>query len=256
MSAANLPATVPSSPADIGGPAAAETIPAPESTPAGRLPVPDQVDRIAHRIKTWRTAAGMSLQVLANRSVVSPSTIHKIENGQTVPTIAVLLKLAEGLGRRPTELLDDAEGESGAVHTRSGAGPVFETQRGVQIQWLMSDAMAPEVELWRVTHPAGFHFGDEKIKHLSGDVVLLVEAGRIEVTVGSDRFILDEGDTLHFKGTQPHSWRNASEEPSTALLMGNVQAGGRSGLVERMRRLRCMATSVHEIPRARVTPSV
>jgi transcriptional regulator with XRE-family HTH domain len=36
---------------------------------------------------------------------VSASTIHKIENLQTVPTIAVLLKVAHGLGRKSSELL-------------------------------------------------------------------------------------------------------------------------------------------------------
>ncbi len=212
------------------------------------LPVAEQVDRIAHRIKTWRTAAGMSLQVLANRSDVSPSTIHKIENGQTVPTIAVLLKLAEGLGRRPTELLEDADGESGAIHTPAGTGPQLVTGRGLHIEWLIGEALAPEVEVWRITHPESFSFGGERIKHLSGDVVLMVEQGELEVRVANDEFTLGAGDTIHFKGTQPHSWSNTHSGPTTALLLGNVQAGGRSGLVARMRRLRCAATPVGEAP--------
>ncbi len=245
MSAANLSYSTPSTPqAD----APIQTR-APSEAP---LPVTEQVDRIAHRIKTWRTAAGMSLQVLANRSDVSPSTIHKIENGQTVPTIAVLLKLAEGLGRRPTELLEDADGESGAVHTPAGTGAELVTGRGLRIEWLVGEALAPEVELWRITHPEAFSFGGERIKHLSGDVVLMVEQGRLEVRVGNDGFDLGPGDTIHFKGTQPHSWRNAADVPTTALLLGNVQAGARSGLVARMRRLRCDAksTGIGETPTA------
>jgi transcriptional regulator with XRE-family HTH domain len=211
------------------------------TTPARSLPVTEQVDRIAHRIKTWRNAAGMSLQVLANRSDVSPSTIHKIENGQTVPTIAVLLKLAEGLGRRPTELLEDADGESGAIHTKAGTSAHLVTTRGLEIEWLIGEALAPELEIWRITHPESFSFGGERVKHLSGDVVLMVEEGELEVRIANDSFVLGAGDTIHFKGTQPHSWRNTSDGPTTALLLGNVQAGGRSGLVARMRRLRCTA---------------
>jgi len=252
MSAPNLsypsPSSDPSSPAPGSTPGSTpEQTPGSKAAPSARdsggaLPVAEQVDRIAHRIKTWRTAAGMSLQVLANRSGVSPSTIHKIENGQTVPTIAVLLKLAEGLGRRPTELLEDADGESGAVHTAAGTGAQLVTGRGVGIEWLIGDAMAPELEVWRVTHPEGFTFGVDRIKHLSGDVVLLVESGQLEVRVANDEFLLGAGDTLHFKGTQPHAWSNVNEGPTVALLVGNVQAGARSGLVARMRRLRCGAT--------------
>lgn len=218
--------------------------PASGSRTGASLPVAEQVDRIAHRIKTWRTAAGMSLQVLANRSGVSPSTIHKIENGQTVPTIAVLLKLAEGLGRRPTELLEDADGESGAVHTPARTGAELVTASGMHIEWLIGEALAPEVEIWRITHPKGFGFGSERVKHLSGDVVLMVEEGCLEVRVANDVFLVAAGDTLHFKGTQPHAWSNVHDGPTRALLVGNVQAGARGGLVARMRRLRCGATPI------------
>lgn len=249
MSAANLsyPASdAPSSSRNAPTPGLAATDALAGLAPSGALPVREQVDRIAHRIKTWRTAAGMSLQVLANRSGVSPSTIHKIENGQTVPTIAVLLKLAEGLGRRPTELLEDADGESGAMHTPAGSGDRLVTERGLEIDWLIGEALAPELEIWRITHPVGFSFGGDRIKHLSGDVVLMVEAGRLEVRVANDLFLLDPGDTLHFKGTQPHAWKNVAEGKTTALMLGNVQAGARSGLVARMRRLRCAANQPNQ----------
>lgn len=73
---------------------------------------------------------------------------------------------------------------------------------------------------------------------ISGDIILLVETGQLEARVGNEVFTLGAGDTLHFKGTQPHSWANVGEMPTTALLLGNVQAGARSGLVARMRRLR------------------
>jgi transcriptional regulator with XRE-family HTH domain len=51
----------------------------------------ESVNRVAGRIKLWRSEANLSLQELANRSAVSPSTIHKIEHCQTVPTISVVL---------------------------------------------------------------------------------------------------------------------------------------------------------------------
>ena len=63
----------------------------------------DDLKRIASRIREWRDAAGLTLQKLGDRAGVSASTIHKIENLQTIPTIAVLLKIANGLNRRPSE---------------------------------------------------------------------------------------------------------------------------------------------------------
>jgi transcriptional regulator with XRE-family HTH domain len=67
---------------------------------------------MAIRIRTWRDEAGMNLQQIGDQSGVSASTIYKIENLQTVPTIAVLLKVSNGLNRRPSELLADVEAGS------------------------------------------------------------------------------------------------------------------------------------------------
>ena len=71
--------------------------------------VDEDLKRIAARIRSWRDEAGLTLQQLGDRSNVSASTIHKIENLQTVPTIAVLLKVAHGLNRRPSELLAEVD---------------------------------------------------------------------------------------------------------------------------------------------------
>jgi len=71
--------------------------------------VDEDLKRIAHRLRSWRSDAGLTLQRLGDLSGVSASTIHKMENLQTVPTISVLLKVAHGLNRRPSELLAEVE---------------------------------------------------------------------------------------------------------------------------------------------------
>ncbi|GEK09614.1 helix-turn-helix transcriptional regulator [Pseudoalteromonas sp. McH1-7] len=54
-------------------------------------------DYIGKLIRSYRSAECTSLQALADRSGVSRSMIAQIESGQTVPTIAVLAKLAEAM---------------------------------------------------------------------------------------------------------------------------------------------------------------
>ncbi len=57
-------------------------------------------------IKVWdlRTQRGMSLRTLATCSGISKSTINRIENGVTSPTIAELDALANVLGCAITDL--------------------------------------------------------------------------------------------------------------------------------------------------------
>ncbi len=71
----------------------------------------EDLKRIAARIRRWGDEADLTLQQLGDRSGVSANTIHKIENLQTVPTIAVLLKIASGLNRLPSELLSEVDAD-------------------------------------------------------------------------------------------------------------------------------------------------
>ena len=54
---------------------------------------------ISGRVRRWREEKGLTLQQLAERSDLAPSTVQKVETGQMIPSVAVLLKLARGLGR-------------------------------------------------------------------------------------------------------------------------------------------------------------
>jgi transcriptional regulator with XRE-family HTH domain len=198
--------------------------------------VEESVTRVAARIKRWRGEAGLSLQELANRSDVSPSTIHKIEHCQTVPTIAVVLKLAAGLGRHATELFDDSTEASQAMLTRCDDRQRLASNCGARIEALTAEHGARELGFWRVVHPAGFRFGGDALGQLSGEIVLMVEDGELHVTVGDEHFDLRSGDTLHWKASSPSAWENKGQVTATALLMGSSIDSLRPALVSSMRR--------------------
>ena len=62
-------------------------------------PVDEVVSSIGPKVKELRNMRGYSLQQLSDRSEVSPAAIHKVEQGNMVPTITTLLKLAAALDR-------------------------------------------------------------------------------------------------------------------------------------------------------------
>lgn len=196
----------------------------------------ESVVRVAARIKQWRGEAGLSLQELANRSDVSPSTIHKIEHCQTVPTIAVVLKLAAGLGRHPTELFEDADQSSSTFLIRADKRRELTTPQGARIQELAGDPATRDLGMWRVEHPPGFSFSKRTMNHVSGEVVLYIETGELQVRVGDEDFSLDTGDTLHFKASSPYSWQNVSDESTVAVILGNTSDAIRPALVAQMGR--------------------
>jgi quercetin dioxygenase-like cupin family protein len=153
-----------------------------------------------------------------------------------VPTIAVVLKLAAGLGRHATELFEDADQTSSTILIRSDQRRELTTSRGARIQSLAGDPATRDLGVWRVVHPPGFSFGKETLSHVSGEVVLYVETGQLEVRIGDEDFSLTDGDSLHFKASSPYSWRNTSDSSAVAVIMGNTSDALRPALVAQMRR--------------------
>lgn len=212
-----------------------------ESTREAQLDIAEELARIADRVRHWRTEAGLTLHVLGERSSVAASTIHKIENCQTVPTIAVLLKVVHALGREPEELLLDARNATNITHTRAAERRQLDSDSGSEIEQLSRGISAGSLDVWRVSHPPGQGMDPEHMDfsfRYDGELLILCEEGHLDVEVGSGSYALRPGDTLHFKTSLPHLWRNNGVSPVRALLFAARPGGLHRGISEGFRVMR------------------
>ncbi len=196
----------------------------------------EDLKRIASRIRSWRDDAGLTLQQLGDRSGVSASTIHKIENLQTVPTIAVLLKVAHGLSRRPSELLAEVDiGRQVAVMRRDDRQTLTIKDRGA-LEHLVGMIPRNKLDVWRVRiEPgvgAGMHGTDAW--QFNGEIVILVEEGLVEADIGGEIFEVGPGDSIHFDPSLPHRWVAAGEKPAQAVVMASIPERLQGDLMERI----------------------
>ena len=73
-------------------------------------PMPENVkDFLAKRVRERRREAGISQEILADRSGLSLALISEIERSATNPSLTTLAKLAKGLGLSIAEMLDQEE---------------------------------------------------------------------------------------------------------------------------------------------------
>jgi transcriptional regulator with XRE-family HTH domain len=181
----------------------------------------DDLKRIAARIRTWRTDARLTLQQLGDRSDVSASTIHKIENLQTVPTIAVLLKVAHGLGRKSSELLAEVEVGDQVAVLRGDDRPRARFGSGGEIEHLIGTIPRSQLDVWRIrlAPDTGVGMPGTEAWQFHGEVALLVEHGFIDAMIGNESYTLSKGDSLHFDPSHPHRWIAAKGEPAQVLVM-------------------------------------
>ena len=58
------------------------------------------------RVKSVRTDRGMTQEALAEAAGLHPTFISNVERGYRVPSVPTLLRLAKGLGVKPSLLVD------------------------------------------------------------------------------------------------------------------------------------------------------
>ena len=192
-----------------------------------------ELERIAQRIRRWREESGLTLQELGRRSSVATSTIQKVETLQMIPTVAVLLKIARGLGRRMSEFIREGGTELDVVHLPTSERHRIGMKRRVLFERLSGDLFDPELELWRVEVHQDQGSGRGTMEY-QGEELILCEQGVVTVLVAEREYVLRAGDSLHFKASIPHAWRNDGPEPARFLVMGTVPTALRAALHTRL----------------------
>ena len=173
--------------------------------------------RIATRVGELRAARALSLDGLAGKSGVSRSMISLIERGESSPTAVVLEKLAAGLGVTLASLFE-ASAAAGAAPT----GPI--ARRDDQPLWRdpasgyrrrnVSPSGVPQpMHIVEVHFPArarvAFESGarDTRVHQQ----VWLLE-GAIDITVGTKRHRLRQGDCLAMELDRPTMFHNPTRK--------------------------------------------
>jgi transcriptional regulator with XRE-family HTH domain len=181
----------------------------------------DEIGKISDRIRQWREEQGITQQELATRSGLAISTVHKVETSQMIPSISVLLKLAHGLGRRPTELVADAGYEESVAVMRGAERESIGRKGRIVVERLSGEIFDPILEMWRVTLHPGTSSGRGPIRN-DGEALIVCEKGSLAVRVGEDEHLLNTGDSIHFKAKIPHSWRNRSRSIVRFTITGTL----------------------------------
>jgi transcriptional regulator with XRE-family HTH domain len=172
---------------------------------------PDVNARIAERVRELRTAQGLSLDTLAARSGVSRSMISLIERGESSPTATVLEKLSGAFGVTMATMFDAAAGQTirGPVVRRADQVEWEDPESGYVRRNVTPPTAKQPMQLVDVEFPPGrrvvFETGPRDVQ-VSQQVWLL--DGTMEITLGTERYRLHEGDCLAMQLDKPMVFQN------------------------------------------------
>jgi len=172
---------------------------------------------IGKKLKATRLKNDMTIQELAETSRVSSNMISRIERGLTIPSVEILMKLASAFGMSINYFVEEAEKGTTVLHTLKGGGePIFFFEDKHQITSLTQGIRDPSFAVFYDTLERGCSSGEGGMVH-TGEEFALVLKGAMEFTIEEQDYRLDEGDSIVFKASMPHRWKNLAD--SQTLVM-------------------------------------
>lgn len=175
----------------------------------------DLASVIGSRLRDRRVERGWTLDELAERSGVSRRMVVNVEQGASNPSIATLLRLSDALGVGLPALVD-VERPGALRVVAAGQAPVLWRGQSGGKAVLVAGTNPPEVvELWDWTLEPGEAHRSEA--HAAGTrELLLVLAGRVELTIGEQKQLLSIGDSAQFAGDVAHGYANPAVDGPAA----------------------------------------
>lgn len=175
---------------------------------------------IAQRVRSLRTARGLSLEQLAGLSGVSKSMISLIERGETSPTAAVLNKLADALSVSLPALFSGGPESAAMPVSRPADQKVWtDPQSGYVRRGLSPTGVASPIELVEVLFPPGKSVAFENAtRSIATHQQMWVLEGEMTVSLGDETWSLHEGDCLAMVLGQQLVFHNPSRKTARYVL--------------------------------------
>jgi transcriptional regulator with XRE-family HTH domain len=185
---------------------------------AGRL-------QIGARLKHARILAGVLMRELAAKVDCTESMISKIESGRVMPSLPMLQRIVDALGRDLPSFFGSDPNSPGVIQRR-GQRAVTTTDpirqgHGVSYERLVPFGAGNLLEgNVHVIEPHGSK--RDPITH-QGETLGFILEGQLELTIETTTYQLNEGDSFFFKNHLTNGYRNLSSGIARILWVNTPQ---------------------------------
>ena len=171
--------------------------------------------QVGPRLRAARREQGLTISEVAEQAGLTAGFISQLERDLTSASLSSLYRICAVLGIRVGNLIDEVP-----------SGKLIRREQQTRRSLAMGDAehlllSSREERRFHVTEshiPPGGSAGDE-LYTLPADVELVyVLRGSLELRVGDEMHVLEEGDTLTYSPRDPHTWRNPSDSDEAVVL--------------------------------------
>ncbi|MBK0421751.1 cupin domain-containing protein [Leucobacter sp. CSA2] len=171
----------------------------------------ESLSALGPRLRAARHGRNWTLEELAERAGMSPSTLSRLESGKRQATLELLLPLTRLLGVSLDDLLAPT-----ARDPRVRRAAI--RKRGRTIAPLTREESATRA--FKITFHPDAPQGDPRVHE--GQEWLYVLSGRLRLTLGERETVLEPGEAAEFTTTIPHLMRAEGDRPAEVISIFNA----------------------------------
>jgi transcriptional regulator with XRE-family HTH domain len=164
---------------------------------------------LGNRIRIARKSQEMTLAEVAEQVGVTRSFLSQVERGVVNPSVTTLRRVAQVLRVPLFILLAEDEFSTNALVKESERRTIVLPHTSLTYQ-LLSPDLNRKIEMVYSKIEVGCVSCEEPVSHPGEECVLMLK-GKVRIEVGSEVFIVDEGDSLYFDCGQPHRLTNIGD---------------------------------------------
>jgi transcriptional regulator with XRE-family HTH domain len=182
-------------------------------------------NKIGEKIKELRKLREMDIEELCKESNINLNLLKSIENGDVVPSLTPITKIARVLGVRLGTFLDDApqsdpviveDGKSNQVMYFSGEEGEAKFS-ALEFYSLGAGKNDRHMEPFLIdVHTSK---GDFELSSHEGEEFIYVLEGTIEIKYGQEKYIMKKGDSIYYDSIIPHHLHSYNNEKSKILAI-------------------------------------
>jgi transcriptional regulator with XRE-family HTH domain len=177
---------------------------------------------IGEKIRTLRLRKKMGLVELGKHTGLSAALLSKLERGKLFPTLPTLLRVALVFSVGLEYFFREERKNSIALIRRTERQRFPDRPATDDISYFFESLDFAATERKLNAYFADFQpIAPEKARvHFHpGIEFLYVIAGELELKIGTEEFQLEEGDSIYFDSSIPHSYRRAGKKTCNGLVV-------------------------------------
>lgn len=170
---------------------------------------------LGQQLRALREQQKLSQRALAKRAGVSHGVVSLIEQNKTSPSVGLLKKILDGVPISLARFFEGPGNEREPVFFAAGALTEIAGGR-ISYRQVGSDLSGKSLQILHERYAPGADTGEPMLSHAAEEGGVVVR-GRLEVTVGSARRVLEAGDAYCFDSRQPHRFRNVGPDEAEVV---------------------------------------